>query len=324
MRRSFPDSRWAAEPGRSRPAVSDEQAILRGLLAAKSPAMQRAVATLERAAATDVPILLVGEPGTGKRLLAEAIHAWSRRRLGAFVVLSCAGAGEPHGRLEQWARSRRWRAAARRRFRAAAGGSMFLDGIDRLSVGMQAELSGLLDDASSDGIDPSAPRLVGAATGNPEAAMREGRLRHDLYFRVSVVTVVVSPLRARPDDLVALSDQLVAHYAARCGRVPPALTADARRALASHDWPGNVRQLAAVLERAVLCAHGDTIGEVELPAYVVTPDSRDAIDGETLGELERREVRRAMAESPTLREAAARLGIDRTSLWRMRKRWRLE
>jgi two-component system response regulator HydG len=288
--------------------------------------MRRAVATLQRAADSDVPILLVGEPGTGTRVLAEAVHGWSRRRLGPFVVLPCGAPGS-HGGVERWARSRRWRAAVRRRLRAAAGGSMFLDEIDRLSSGMQAELAGLLDDASCGspgGSDASMPRLLGAATRNPEAAMRAGCFRHDLYFRVSVVTVVVPPLRARPEDLPALTDHIVAHGAARCGRSPLALTADARRALAGYDWPGNVRQLTAVLGRAVLLARGDTIGEAELPAYVVTPESRNPTDGETLGELERREVRRAMVESPTLREAAARLGIDRTSLWRMRKRWRLE
>jgi DNA-binding NtrC family response regulator len=133
-----------------------------------------------------------------------------------------------------------------------------------------------------------APRLLGAATPQLEAAMRAGRFRHDLYFRVGVVTVVLPPLRARPDELPALTDRLVAHYATWCGRAPMAVTAEARRALAHYDWPGNVRQLAAVLERAVACAQGAAIGEAELPAYVAAPERLHApTDGGTLGELER-------------------------------------
>ena len=102
------------------------------------------------------------------------------------------------------------------------------------------------------------------------------------------------------------------------------MTADARRSIIAYDWPGNARQLANVIERAVVLATGDTIDEAQLPAHVVAPPSADPTAAGTLGDVERQYVRRALVEAPTLREAAARLGIDRTSLWRMRKRWGLE
>jgi NtrC-family two-component system response regulator AlgB len=322
MRRACPDSRSAADIGRSAARVSNAQAIVAALLAPENPSMQRALATLRRAAETDLPILLVGETGTGKRLLAEAVHRWSRRERGPFVVLPCADLGAG-GSAAPGIRSRRWRARVRRMLRAAADGTVLLEEVERLSPGMQAEAAGLLGDVACPEPDAPVPRLLGAATTSLETAMRAGRLRHDLYFRLSVVTIMVPPLRARPEDLLVLTDRLVAHFAARSGRAPMTVTPEARRALAGYEWPTNVRQLANVLERAVALARGETIGPAELPAWVVAPESRPT-DGGTLGELERREVRRAMAESPTLREAAARLGIDRTSLWRMRKRWLLE
>jgi NtrC-family two-component system response regulator AlgB len=300
-------------------------AIVAALLATENPSMQRAVATLRRAADTVLPILLVGETGVGKRLLAEAVHHWSRRERGPFVVLSSAGLGAADP-AAPGIRSRRWRARVRRTLRTAVEGTLLLEEVERLSPGMQAELAAVLGDVACgdpDGTDARAPRLLGSTTRSLEAAMRAGRIRHDLYFRLSAVAVVIPPLRARPEDVGLLTDRLVAHLTARTGRAPLAVTADARRALTDYEWPGNVRQLVNVLERAVALATGETIGMAELPPWVVAPESHPT-DGATLGELERHEVRRAVAESPTLQEAAARLGIDRTSLWRMRKRWRLD
>jgi NtrC-family two-component system response regulator AlgB len=307
-------------------ALLDAQVVL---LDSTTNAMHRAVATARQAATSDVPVLVNGEIGTGKSLLAAAIHGWSPRRAGPFVTLG--GLVVPGGtpiaeRIDALVASfARETPVARHDTRL---GTLFLDEIGDLSLDHQAELIRLLGDrhvAWMDGAGANAfdGRIVASTDRDLEAEVRVGRFRRDLFFRLSVVTVVLPPLRERPEDLPVLTDRLLDELAVRHGRAPLGLTAKARRVLAGYRWPGNVRELANVLERAVVLATGSTITTTELPDGLVTGHGRTQPGG-SLREIERQYVRRALAESPTLGEAAAKLGINRTSLWRKRKRWGLE
>jgi NtrC-family two-component system response regulator AlgB len=154
-----------------------------------------------------------------------------------------------------------------------------------------------------------------------------GRFRADLFYRLAVVELRLPPLRERREDLPALVDHLLASLAARHRRALPRLDPAAREALAAYDWPGNVRELANALERALVLSRGEVIAAESLPDVVLAPP-RDtapaAPQSLSLEEVERRHVQQVLASSATLEEAAARLGIDPTTLWRKRKRWGLD
>ena len=156
--------------------------------------------------------------------------------------------------------------------------------------------------------------------------MRAGRFREDLFFRLNVVALRLSALRDHLEDLPALVDIILARLCARHGRGLLTLDAATRTALAEYRWPGNVRELVNALERAVVLARGATIGTEDLPDRLVAPapDGPPPPTGSSLEDLEQRHVRQVLAESSTLEEAAARLGINVTTLWRKRKRWGLD
>jgi len=316
-----------SRPARTTPAVASPLDAPLVLLESRGGAMQRALTTARQAAASDVPILLVGEIGTGKSTLAGAIHRWSPRRSGPFITLSraaLAGGVPSNGRsgrpLELFARG----TEASRQLQAVSSGTLFLDEIGDLSPELQFELLRLLGNQHGDGGSIDA-RIVAATNRDLETEARAGRFREDLFFRLSVVTIALPPLRERPDDLPVLIDRLLEELVARHGRGPFTLTPEVRRALARHGWPGNARELANVLERAVVLAPTATIRTTELPDNVLAPPDTPTVSTRgSLEALQRQHVRRALAESPTLEEAAARLGINASTLWRKRKRWGLE
>jgi NtrC-family two-component system response regulator AlgB len=170
-------------------------------------------------------------------------------------------------------------------------------------------------------------RIVAATNRDLEAEVGAGRFRADLFYRLAVVELRLPPLRERPEDLPALVEHLLAGLAARHRRPLPRLEPAAREALAAYDWPGNVRELANALERSLVLSRGDVIAAENLPDVVLAPP-RDAAPPAPLSlsleEVERLHVQQVLASSATLEEAAARLGIDPTTLWRKRKRWGLD
>jgi NtrC-family two-component system response regulator AlgB len=169
-------------------------------------------------------------------------------------------------------------------------------------------------------------RVVAATNRSLEDEVAAGRFREDLFFRLNVVGIRLPALRERREDLDAFMDHLLARLAARDRRPPLRLSATARALLHAYEWPGNVRELGNALERAAVLTHGDEIQADELPDRLHAPQraATDASTGSSLEEVERRHIECVLAESTTLEEAAARLGIDLTTLWRKRKRYRLD
>jgi two-component system, NtrC family, response regulator AlgB len=287
--------------------------------------MQRAVDHAQRVAACDIPVLLSGESGTGKRVLAAAIHDWSGRREQPFTVVSCTTAAVPPPRSEsvwQLQLPSALRESRRSRFELVTGGTLFFDEVCDLAPELQPELLRLLgaDRSESlgepDGIDADA-RVIAGTARDLEAAVRAGFFREDLFFRLNVVSITLPPLRERRDDLTALTDHVLAALGRGYGRATVPVAAEVRRLLAQYSWPGNVRELVAVLERAVALSGGEVITTADLPPHLLTPRPTPA---PALQELERRHVVRAIAECPTLEAAAARLGVNPSTLWRKRKR----
>jgi NtrC-family two-component system response regulator AlgB len=306
------------------------------LLESGSAAMRRALDTARVAAESDVTVLLLGESGTGKNVLAKAIHGWSARRAQPFVTVACTTLAEHLLESELFGHVKGAFTGAWKdkpgRLEAAAGGTIFLDEIGELAPDLQAKLLRFLEERRFERVGDTDTRevdarIVAATNRDLEAEVRAGRFRSDLYYRLAVVSVRVPPLRERREDLPALLDHLLASLAARHHRARPQLTPDAAAAIAAYPWPGNVRELANALERALVLARGDAIGAESLPDAVHAPPRDATAPADTslsLEDVERRHIQQVVASSATLEDAAARLGIDPTTLWRKRKRWGLD
>ena len=229
--------------------------------ASRSAAMRDVARFAEQAAAADGTVLITGETGSGKEVLANAIHAWSPRADEAFVTLNCAAIPENlvESELFGYVRGAFSGATADRagRFLAAHGGTLFLDEIGDMPLSVQAKLlrvlqEGAFEPVGSDRTVRVDVRIIAATHADLEGAVVARRFREDLYFRIAVFPLRVPPLRERPDDLALLAQALLDELAERRGRGPWRLTPAATAMLARHPWPGNVRQLVNVLERAVI------------------------------------------------------------------------
>jgi NtrC-family two-component system response regulator AlgB len=306
------------------------------LLDSASPMMQRVLSTAQHVAASEVTVLLTGESGTGKNVLASAIHAWSPRRHGPFVTVACTTLAEHLLESELFGHVKGAFTGAWRdkpgRLEAAQGGTVFFDEVGELPAELQAKLLRFLEEHRFERVGGGETitadvRIIAATNRNLEAEVGAGRFREDLFFRLNVIGIRLPALRERREDLPALTDHILAHLAARHHREAVRLSAEARHALLVYLWPGNVRELVNALEHAVILARGDSIQVDDLPDRLLAPPSVVAAAPDSslsLEDLERRHIQQVLAESTTLEDAAARLGINATTLWRKRKRYGIE
>jgi transcriptional regulator with PAS, ATPase and Fis domain len=225
--------------------------------------MQELFSLLRRVAPTDADVLIVGESGVGKELVANALHAQSARRQGPFVKINCASFPKDliESELFGYKKGAFTGATTDRSglLKAATGGSLLLDEIGEMPVDLQTRLLRTLQNreyraVGSNETQPVDFRLISATNVDVEAALKDGRLREDLYFRINTITVQVPPLRDRPDDIPLLSDHFLAKYSARHGRRNVRLAPETYDALIHYRWPGNVRELEHTIERGVLVA----------------------------------------------------------------------
>jgi len=305
------------------------------LLDSVNPTMQRAIATARRVATSDAAVLLMGEIGTGKNVLAAAIHAWSRRAGGPFLPIPCTTFadhlleselfGYVNGAFTGASKDKRGR------LEAALGGTLFLDEVGDLSLPLQGELLRVLSErfervGAGDAV-PVDARLIAATNRELEIEARAGRFREDLLFRLNVVTIVLPPLRERLEDLQTLTDHILKRLVVHHGRGMLSLSPEVRDILAAYRWPGNVRELVNTLECAIALSSGDVISAEHLPDRLFAPVSPAVATlpsiSLSLEELERQQIARVLRDSETLDEAAACLGIDPSTLWRKRKRYGL-
>jgi two-component system response regulator AtoC len=288
---------------------------------------------VRQVAPTRSPILITGETGTGKDLVARAIHTESPRRSALFVPLNCTAIPAELMESELFGHVRGAFSGAQAdrigRFQAADGGTLFLDEIGDMDVKLQAKLlrvleEGIIEPLGTNRRIPVDVRIVSSTNRDLEAAMRNGSFREDLYFRLNVFRVHMPPLRERPDDVPALADAFLTAFARELGKPAPRIEAEAAAALQRYAWPGNVRELRNVMERAAVLAK-DAVIQAPFLRTLLPSDTApsDASPGraaptleQALDELERRLIVEALAACDDNKAAAAkRLGIGERTLW---------
>lgn len=292
----------------------------------RDPEMLEMLALADRAAVTDATILITGESGTGKELIARRVHRNSRRSEGSFVAINCAAIAESLAESELFGHEKGAFTGANARhagrFEQASGGTLFLDEVAELTESVQAKLLRVLEERKVQRVGGQRPvpvnlRLIAATHRDLEAEAREGRFRSDLFYRLHVVSLRAAPLRDRPSDLEILTGSLVHSLGKRLGLPAKKVSPAALDRLRAHSWPGNVRELRNVLERAMIMAQGDEIGESvlpELPSLPSTPSS--ASPGMSLKERERQAILEALERTGGHREKAAEvLGISVRTLY---------
>jgi NtrC-family two-component system response regulator AlgB len=300
--------------------------------------VRRTLDMARRVAATEAAVLLRGENGTGKGVLARAIHAWSKRAEGPFVTASCPSLGAELLESEMFGHVRGAFTGAVRdaagKVSAAEGGTLFLDEIGELPIALQPKLLRFLQEHRYERVGEAKTRtadvrLVAATNRDLEAAIASGAFREDLLYRLNVVELTLPPLRSRSDRL-DLADRLLVFFARQMGRRLSGFTHEARDALSRHSWPGNLRELRNTIERAAILAEGPEVGLADLPERIgqsargageSTPVELGA--AVSLERLEAEHIRRVLSTSPSLDAAARALGIDPSTLYRKRKQFGL-
>ena len=241
-----------------------------------SPAMHALLRRARQVARAQTPVLIRGEPGSGKERLARAIHAWSARADHPFVSLSCAGVPEATLELELFGHEEGAFAGAGRarpgRLVVANGGTLFLDEVSELPLPLQTRLLRVLQDGEFEPVGSDRPvrvevRALAATHADLESAVSAGRFREDLFYLLDVFPLELPPLRERRADVAPLAEALLEELARRTGKTARRLTSEALARLEAHDWPGNVRELANVLERALILAPAEELGAevIDLP-----------------------------------------------------------
>jgi two-component system response regulator HydG len=290
---------------------------------AGSLAMRRVVETAAVVAPSNAPVLVSGESGVGKEVVAQLVHQWSPRREGPLVAANCAGLPETLIESELFGHTRGAFTGAREArqgfFRAADGGTLFLDEIGEMPLHLQPKLLRALESGEILPVGSDTPvavdtRLVAATNRDLGAEVQEGRFRDDLYYRINVVELVVPPLRERQEDILPLARKFAAEFAGGPVRLSP----QALQCLLSYAWPGNVRELRNAIQRACLLSRGDVILPEHLPpklaAQAIETAPATAHAGR-LSQVERATIRAVLAECNGNRtRAAERLGISRRAL----------
>jgi two-component system, NtrC family, response regulator AlgB len=299
-------------------------------LSPSSPRMQQVIETALKSADSEATVLILGESGTGKSLLAKTMHSKSRRQSNAFVTVSCPSLSREILESDLFGHVKGAFTGAHSdtfgKVAAAEGGTLFLDEIGDLPLEIQAKLLRLLQEREYERVGETKPRranvrVISATNRNLTKAVAEGRFREDLYYRLNVISFEIPPLRDRIQDLPGIAKRHLEFFALHSGKTIRGFSEEALAAMYLYRWPGNLRELRNVIERAVILGNGDQIGIDDLPQISQSP-SEPRVGGRiSLEEIENEHIRKVIANSRTVDEAASILGIDPATLYRRKKSW---
>jgi NtrC-family two-component system response regulator AlgB len=316
---------------KNRVAALEEKVAPDVELETKESAFRQVLETAWQVAPSEATVLLRGESGTGKGVLARAIHDRSGRSGRPFVTVHCPSLSADLLESDLFGHTRGSFTGAVRdttgKVAAAEGGTLFLDEVGDLPLSLQPKLLRLLQDKAYERVGEAVPRaadvrILAATNRELEADVKAGRFREDLFYRLNVFDVTLPPLRQRRADVLPLASFLLIFFAKQVGKGIVGFTPDAEAALSRYAWPGNVRELRNAVERGVILARESNVGLEHLPGQLVTSAGpRVEVGGAvTLDDLEAEHIRRVIAATPSLDEAAKTLGIDPSTLYRKRKR----
>ena len=298
----------------------------------RHPTLRTALRLIEKVAPTESTVLLTGESGTGKELAASALHALSQRSTGPFVAVNCAALPESLVENELFGHEKGAYTGADRRssgyFEKARGGTLFLDEVGELPLGAQGKVLRVIEERVFERVGGRAPvradvRLVAATNRDLSEMVGRGTFRSDLLYRLDVFPITLPPLRARKEDIPLLVRHLLDRLASNLGRPAPTLDAAAEAVLIDHDWPGNVRQLANVLERASIVATGPRLDVAEVETALSVSTANAGTEPSRLDE--RSTIEQVLRETDGDKRAAAeRLDISYRTLQRKIRQLDLE
>src|SRR5882724_1760326 len=316
--------------------LEEELSLARGAhqLVGQSEPLQRIRQIIQTAGGSEATVLIEGESGTGKEIIANAIHAQSRRSRGPLVKMNCAAVPETLLESELFGHEKgAFTGADRRRigrFEQADGGTLFLDEVCEMHPRLQAKFLRGLQEREIERLGSSTPipvdvRIIAATNRDLQQALQEGTLREDLYYRLNVILLHVPPLRERMDDVPILAMHFLRKYAAREGAAMAGIADEAMNVLLGYSWPGNVRELENAVERGVVLGQGEKLRAADLPPQVArrTDDEHPLVPAHlTLEEMEKLAIAQALRlTGGNKSEAAERLGIHRTSLYDKMRRY---
>lgn len=308
------------------------------LVGGESVKMREAIDVAKKSAASRSTVLLLGESGTGKEVFARAIHQWSDRRGEPFVAINCVGLGKELLESELFGHEKGAFTGAHQlkkgKMELAHGGTVFLDEVGDISAELQTKLLRFLQEREFERVGGTQPipvdvRVIAATNRDLSRAIKDGRFREDLYYRLNVIPISLPPLRERIEDIPALAQFFLKRFSAETKKIFSGINKEAEGRLLAYGWPGNVRELANVIERAVVLGQGPEITDDDLPLRIAVTDierTDGALSYRHAVDAARADViRKALAHTQGNRAAAARvLGMHKTHLLNLIKTLRIE
>ena len=295
----------------------------------RNPVVQKLMAAAREVSSADVNILLKGESGTGKTILARAIHDWSPRANKPFMVVSCPSLSAEllENELFGHAKGSFTSAVSDYKGRISMGheGTLLLDEIGDLPLSIQPKLLRFIQEKKYERVGENITRdadvrLITATNVNLEKAVKEGKFREDLYYRLNVVEFEIPPLRERKEDIENLANRMLIFFGRHNHRHFTGFTEESLSLLKNYSWPGNVRELRNTIERIAIFCKTERVGKEYLPEKLLGSETLPHLgDRVSLAKLEEIHIRRVLAAAASLQEAAEVLGIDQATLWRKRK-----
>jgi len=302
-------------------------------LESRNPEMKRAIATARSVAGSDATVLLTGESGTGKGVLARAIHSWSPRKDEAFGVVSCPSLNSALLQSELFGHVRGGFTGAVTdklgKIAATDGGTLFLDEVGDLPAEIQPRLLRFLQDQEYERVgDPETHsadlRILAATNMDMSKALEDGTFREDLFYRLNVIPIEIPPLRERTEDIEPLAEHFLGFYARKHGKSITGFSDAAKRTLTEYPWPGNVREMQNALERAVILAGSSKIGATAIPRGAESElDRLGVADGAlpSLEGMEKRYIEHVLRVTESIEQAAEVLDVAPSTLWRRRRKY---